>query len=53
MSFNVSIEPKRRLQAMSEDKVSVDRKTLLTILVQVENALAEVKQLKKEVSKQG
>jgi hypothetical protein len=36
---------------MSEDKVLVDRKTLLTILVQVENALKEVEQLKKEMVK--
>lgn len=44
-------ELKRRLKAMTEDKVSVDRKQLLTILVQVENALEEVKQLKKEIRK--
>jgi hypothetical protein len=36
---------------MTEDKVSVDRKTLLTVLVQVENALEEVKQLRKEIKK--
>jgi hypothetical protein len=34
---------------MSSDKVSVDRQKLLTILVMVENALAEVKQLKNEI----
>jgi hypothetical protein len=37
--------------SMSEDKVSVDRKTLLTILVQVENALKEIQELKKEIKK--
>lgn len=36
-------------QKMSADKVSVDRKTLLTILVQVENALEEVRQFKNEI----
>jgi len=36
---------------MSEDKVLVDRKTLLTILVQVENALKEIQELKKEIKK--
>ena len=36
---------------MSKDKVSVDRKTLLEILVKVENALTEVQQLKKEIGK--
>jgi len=34
---------------MSADKVSVDRKTLLTILVQVENALEEVRKFKNEI----
>jgi len=34
---------------MSSDKVIVDRKTLLTILVQAENALVEVRQLKNEI----
>jgi len=34
---------------MSEDKVSVDRKTLLTILVQVENALEDVRQFRREI----
>ena len=34
------------------DKVSVDRKQLLQILVQVENALEEIKQLKKQVGKE-
>jgi len=36
---------------MSEDKVLVDRKTLLTILVQVENALKEIQELKKQIAK--
>jgi hypothetical protein len=36
---------------MSEDKVLVDRKTLLTILVQVENALKEIQELKKQIGK--
>lgn len=31
------------------DKVSVDRKQLLQILMQVENALEEIRQLKKEL----
>jgi hypothetical protein len=34
---------------MSEDKISVDRQKLLAVLVMVENALAEVKQLKNEI----
>lgn len=34
---------------MSDDKVAVDRKQLLQILVQVENALEEIKLLKKQV----
>jgi len=33
------------------DKVTVDRKQLLQILVQVENALEEIRQLKKEIEK--
>lgn len=36
---------------MSSDKVAVDRKQLLQILVQVEGALEEVKALKKELKK--
>jgi hypothetical protein len=41
-------------QKMSvDDKVSVDRKQLLTILVQVENALEEVRQLKNEIKGKG
>jgi hypothetical protein len=31
------------------DEVSVDRKKLLMLLVQAENALAEVRQLKNEI----
>jgi uncharacterized protein (UPF0335 family) len=38
---------------MTEDKVTVDRKQLLTILVQVENALEEIKQLKNEIKSKG
>ncbi len=34
---------------MSESKVSVDRKTLMTLLVQVENALGSIERLKKEI----
>jgi len=37
---------------MSSDTVTVDRKQLLQILVQVENALEEIKLLKKEVQNQ-
>jgi len=33
------------------DTVSVDRKTLMTLLVQVENALDSIKQLKKEIKR--
>jgi len=33
------------------DKVAVDRKQLLQILVQVENALEEIKELRKQVTK--
>lgn len=36
---------------MSEDKVTVDRQQLLKILVQVENALEEIKQLKAQIKK--
>jgi len=36
-------------QKVTEGKVSVDRKSLLMLLVQAENALAEVRQLKKEI----
>jgi len=36
---------------ITEEKVSVDRKALLTVLVQVENALEEVKQFRKEIKK--
>ena len=38
---------------MTEGKVSVDRKSLLILLVQAENALAEVRQLKKEIKGKG
>jgi hypothetical protein len=38
---------------MTDDNVSVSRQKLLTILVQVENALAEVRQLKKEIKSKG
>lgn len=38
---------------MSGDKVTVDRKTLLAILVQVENALEDIKQLKNELGTKG
>lgn len=34
---------------MSTDTVTIDRRQLLQILVQVENALEEIKQLKKEL----
>jgi len=34
------------------DKVTVDRKQLLQILVQVENALEEIRKLKKQVKQQ-
>jgi len=34
---------------MSEDKVTVDRKALLTILVQIDHALAKVEQLEKDI----
>jgi hypothetical protein len=37
-------------QKMTEDNVSVPRQKLLTILVQVENALDEIRQLKKEIT---
>jgi len=33
------------------DKVTVDRKQLLHILVQVENALKEIQELKREIRK--
>jgi hypothetical protein len=33
------------------DTVTVDRQQLLKILVQVENSLAEIQQLKKEIQK--
>jgi len=33
------------------DKVTVERKQLLHILVQVENALEEIQELKKEIRK--
>jgi len=36
---------------MSSDTVTVNRETLLRILVQVENALEEIRQLKKEITK--
>jgi len=36
---------------VSGDKVTVDRQQLLKILVQVEGALEEIKELKKEVNK--
>ena len=38
---------------MSEDKVSVSRQKLLTILVMVENALNEVRQFKREIKSKG
>jgi len=34
---------------MTEEKVSVDRKTLMTILVQIENALGSIERLKNEI----
>ncbi len=34
---------------MTEGKVSVDRKSLLMLLVQAETALAEVRQLKNDI----
>lgn len=36
---------------MSSDTVTVNRETLLRILVQVENALKEVAELKRELNK--
>jgi hypothetical protein len=36
---------------MSEDKVLVDRKQLLDILVEMERLGEEIKQLKKEIAK--
>ena len=36
---------------MSSDKVSVDRQKLLSILLQVEAALEEIRALKKQVKK--
>jgi len=35
----------------NSDKVAVNRKQLLQILVQVENALEEIKELRKEIKK--
>jgi len=38
---------------MSTDNISVSRQKLLTILVMVENALNEVRQLKREIKSKG
>jgi len=34
---------------MSEDKVSVDRRTLLELLLRVENALKDIQDLKRKI----
>jgi len=34
---------------MNSDKVTVDRRQLLTVLVQLENIQAEIKELKKQI----
>jgi len=36
---------------MPENTVTVDREALLKVLVQVENALEEIKELKKQIGK--